>query len=657
MTKSSSGSIDYKDNIVSFNYKGADFLKTADPLFVPSFKGEKYFKPSQVLFRKSSIVYDFNQGPVEKIKVFIVRHEAYFEVYAQADLRKNVTLTEWNLFGMRHRWAGFDQIAVANVNIKGRMTADVFDKLRLGDQMTRVTHKMGLGVPSWFFPLPTHYILGTYHDLLFLGLDDVYDFSEWTLGYEGSVINDWRLEYGSHVAVKKGQTITSPRWIGFFMNSDDPFAPWPIYTDILREKGKIRCDHRNRPSWWADLNYVTWGDQHVYANGQKTQTYRQTETNLSEETVRRWLNIIEKNKLPFKTITIDGYWCPQIGEWRADLERFPDMRKFVDELHHRGYKVIFWYCPFEAERAAPVFRQHPEYFVEETVRQELFLEKDIKVEVRPRYDYTHPKVREFIREDIRRMLSPEKGCYNGDGLKLDFYGSAPNAKRVKAFYNPGWGLGHRFILNAHAAIYTWAKEFKPDCRIDGENGNPFFSDYTDSLRAWDWCEQDYTVYNNRVKLASVICPGVPALYDEHIHFKNLYKYCLRSAVARPIFFNVEHFHGDMRKPTSDELKALSNILQVVANLNSRARDVQPENMDNGTIYDWKGKLIGKVSSDDTWLICEDKGMFTVILLNEDTVPITKGVVVEPKEFGISGKAFVMQSTVPPKGVKVLDKKH
>jgi hypothetical protein len=646
----------YADRICAIGHNEVDFIQTTDPLFYPSFEGHAETEPRRIRRCGHRLIYEFDRGPVSRITVFFIRQKSHFETYAQAVLRNDVTLTHWHLFGRHNRWAGFDQISVANVNIKGRMTSGVFDKLRLGDQMTSVTHKMGLGLASWFFPLPTHYILGTYHEMLFLGLDDVYDFSEWTIGYDGSKIRDWHLEYGSHLQFRRGQTITSPRWIGFFMNTDDPFDPWPVYTSILRQKKKITSDHSNRPKWWADLNYVTWGDQHVYADGRKTQTYRQTETNLSETTVRRWLDIIERNKLPFKTVTIDGYWCQQIGHWHADPQRFPDMRRFVDELHRRGYKVIFWYCPFEAERTAPVYREHPEYFVDEIVQQQLFLEKDIKVDVRPRYDYTDPRVRRFIRQDIRRMLSSEPTCYNADGLKLDFYGSAPSGKRVKAFHDPAWGVGHRFIHKAQALLYRWAKHFKPDCRIDGENGNPFFSDYTDSLRAWDWCEPDYTVYNNRVKLASVICPGVPALYDEHIYFRNLYKYCVRSAVARPIFFNVECFHGDMHHPTPKEYRNLSAILNVVERLNHRAQDVTPASMDRGIIVDRKGRLIGKVSADDTCLVCCDGKEFTIVLINDDDRPRVRGTVVDPAEFAAAGKPFAVRASIGPNDVNVVTRR-
>jgi hypothetical protein len=397
---------------------------------------------------------------------------------------------------------------------------------------------------------------------------------------------------------------------------------------------------------------VTWGDQHVFANGEKTRTYRETETNLSEETVRRWVEIIDKFKLPLKTITIDGYWCRQIGNWVADETRFPNMRYLVDELHKKGYKVIFWYCPFEAEKTSDIFKTHPEYFLEENSKDELFLEKDVQLEARPRYDYTRPQVREFIKEDIRRMLSSEKGCYDGDGLKLDFYGNAPNALNVRKFFDPTWGIGHRFVLNAHASIYAWAKKYKADCRVDGENGNPFFADYTDSMRAWDWCEPDYTPYNDRVKLAGIICPGVPALYDEHIYFKDLYKYCIRAAVARPIFFNVECFHGDMHKPTVEEYKTLSDILHIVQDLNRRASDVKPENIDKGTIFDWEGNLIGKVAKDDTVLVSRNDNIFDIVLLNDEPRKLVKGVVIDPMEFGLKRKPFMIKAEIPGMGVCV-----
>ena len=654
MAKTSSGGrIGYNKGVFTLSYNGVEYLKSDRVMFAPTLAKQNLPEPAKTTFRNNTLTYRFDRGPIATLKVTFEVRKGRFEVASEAVAARNVTLSAWNVFGPGRTFAGFDQIVVANPNIKGRLTTGVFDKMRLDDQFRSVTHTMGLGLPSWFFPLPTHYMLACYRHMLFLGLDEVGDFSEWTIGYEGKNITQWSLDYGEHLSFKKGQTLRSPRWIGFFVDTDNPFDPWPIYTAMLRKRSRITNPHDDRPAWWADLNYVTWGDQHVMPDASPTRTYNQTETNLSEDTVRRWVGIIEKYKLPFRTITIDGYWCPRIGQWHADQKRFPDMRGLVDELHERGYKVIFWYCPFEADRAAPVFKEHPEFFVEETVRQQLFLEKDIAVDVRPRYDYTHPGLRDFVRQDIRRMLSPEPGCYNGDGMKLDFYGSAPNAKRTKTFHDPSWGLGHRFILNAHASIYRWAKEFKPDCRVDGENGNPFFADYTDSLRAWDWCHPDYTVYNDRVKLASVICPGVPALYDEHIYFANLYKYCLRSAAARPIFFNVDVFHGDMVKPTPKQYRMLAEVLAVVADLNRRARDVTPQSLDEGRIYDWSDKLIGKVAADDTTLVAERNGAFTAVLLNDTDQPRTKGVTIDPSEFAARGKPFTLTAKLAPQTLRVL----
>ena len=648
------GDIEFGGGVFSLSYKSIPFLSAKGVLFAPRFDGETVAVPAKTERGAGKLSYSFNRGAVKKLDVFWLRRNRYFEIFSSALMARDAVLTEWGAFGNGGSFCGVDQIVVANPNVKGRMTAGVFDKMRLRDQFAEISHTMGLGVPSWFFPLPVNYIFAAYRELLFLALDGVHDFSQWSFSRTGPLINKWRLEYGNHIRCKRGQVLKSPRWIGFFMDSDDPFEPWPVYAEILRGKGKIRASRGERPRWWSDLNYVTWGDQHVYADGKKTENYQATEMNLSEETLRRWIGIIEKHRLPSKTITIDGYWCDFIGNWKGDPKRFPDMRSLVDELHRRGYRVIFWYCPYEAERKAPVFAEHPEYFVEETIAQELFLEKGMAVKVNPRYDWTNPELRRFIRRDIRRMLSPEKGCYNADGLKLDFYGSAPNAKRVAAFHDPSWGIGHRFVHKSHALIYRWAKQYKPDCRIDGENGNPFFADYTDSLRAWDWCESDYTPYNDRVKLASVICPGVPALYDEHIHFKNLYKYSIRSAVARPIFFNVEHFHGDMHKLGSREFRDLAAILQEVQSLNARARDVRPEDVDNGEIYDWNGRLIGKVAKDDTSLVVRNGRRFNVILLNDSGKTLSKGLVIDPFEFGVKGRPICLRRRIAPGRVEKIE---
>ena len=653
--KSKSGMFKLENGNLCLTYNNIDYIKTQDILFAPVFKEKPLAAPVKVKSTQSQVTYNFENGPVKRHDVFIEDKKTHFEIYSESLLSESVTLSEWGIFGGCSTIPGFDQIVVANPNIKGRLTTGVFDKMRIADQYSEFSHTMGIGVPSWFFPLPVNYICASYHEIMFLGLDNVYDFAQWTISVKNKKISKWALEYGGHIQHQKGAVIRAPKWIGFFIDSDDPFEPWPVYTEILKRKKVFKNDHAKRPEWWSGMNYVTWGDQHVYNDGTSTKTYLETETNLSGETLERWTGIIDKYDLPFKIITIDGFWSREIGDWHPDEKRFPDMRKLVDSLHRRGFKVLFWYCPYEAEYSAPIFKEHPEFFLENIAKQALFLEDDLQLETRPQYDYTNPAVRRFIEQDIRRIISPEKGCLNGDGLKLDFYASAPDPKKIKNFYNPAWGLGHSYILKSHSLIYKWAKKYKPDCRVDGENGNPFFSDFTDNMRAWDWCESDYKPYNDRVKLASVICPGVPALYDEHIHLKNLFKYCVRSAVARPIFFNVDYFHGDMRKPSDHEYRNLSVITNVIQELNISARDVRPENIDDGTIFDKSGKLIGRAAPDDTALTTYIKGKFNVVFVNDTENEKFMSAGVDPGEFGVRGKPFTVSREVPPNTVQKIIK--
>jgi hypothetical protein len=248
MKKSDSGAFSFDNKTFLLSYKESEYIKTDDILFSPLFVEMSAGIPYKIEKHKTGITYFFNNGPLERLEVYIDNRKTHFEIHSEAIVADAVTLTAWNIFGGASTIPGFNQIVVANLNTKGRLTTSVFDKMRIGDQYYEFTHTMGMGIPSWFFPLPVNYICATYHGMMFLGLDNVYDFSQWTLSVKDEIISKWTLEYGKHLKYKKGDVVKSPVWIGFFMDSDDPFEPWPVYTEILKNKGGAKITiHSARP--------------------------------------------------------------------------------------------------------------------------------------------------------------------------------------------------------------------------------------------------------------------------------------------------------------------------------------------------------------------------------------------------------------------------
>ncbi len=626
-------------------------------LFRPTFKGEEDLPPTEVKIsyrgNTISIQYSFKKGVINRLEVLIEFRNRYFTILPTVSLRKKVRLATWNVFSKEAAVVGADQLVVVNPNPKSIHTTGVFDKVQIGDQYREFYYEQGNGIGAWFVPLPVNYwfIRGANRDAetLFLGLDDVTDASRWGIGLRGCSIQSWHMDFGGHLDCAVGKKLTGPRWIGIVTREENPFSVWKIYTDILERMGKISKVRHPRPKWWNGLNYITWGDQHI-VRGTENPSYNKIETNLTEEKIWQWVGLIEKHKWPIRSITIDGYWCKYIGDWQADPRRFANMRKLVDALHRKGFRVLFWFCPFEADRESQVFKKHPSWFVTSNSQSGTVLELGQSAQLRPKYDYTHPGAREHLRKIFRRMLSSQRDCYNGDGIKADFYGAVPNAGDVRSFHNPSWGIGVRGTQKVQALMYNWAKKYKSDCRFDGETGNPFFTHIQDTVRAWDWCHPDYLIYDDRVRLASVLCPGIPVCYDEHIYFRNLYRYLIHSCLSVPLLFNVERFHGDMHKLSSKQYRNAKLILDVCAALQPLKADISPGCIDRREIRKHDGNLLGIINCDDTMLICRLDEYWTVVLVNDTDIPKPMTVVIDPMRFGMKGKVLHSFKIIPPDAV-------
>lgn len=75
-------------------------------------------------------------------------------------------------------------------------------------------------------------------------------------------------------------------------------------------------------------------------------TWAKYKKNISEATVLEFANLISKYKFPISQLEIDDMWETCYGSLTVDPERFPDMKKLVDQLHSRGYRVTIWVHPF-----------------------------------------------------------------------------------------------------------------------------------------------------------------------------------------------------------------------------------------------------------------------------------------------------------------------
>ena len=80
-----------------------------------------------------------------------------------------------------------------------------------------------------------------------------------------------------------------------------------------------------KPTWTTWARYKTAIDQHV---------------------ILKFADEIIGNEYPYHVMEIDDRWQVHYGDLDFDLEKFPDPRQMIDDLHARGFKVTTWVIPF-----------------------------------------------------------------------------------------------------------------------------------------------------------------------------------------------------------------------------------------------------------------------------------------------------------------------
>ena len=117
-------------------------------------------------------------------------------------------------------------------------------------------------------------------------------------------------------------------------------------------------------------------------------------------------------ELGFKTVILDDGWqfpgpstggYNMCGAWQMSEDKFPDFKKFCDEVHALGMKLMVWFAvPFLGEQS-PLYEQY----------KDRLLCRDYGAGI---LDVRYPEVRAYIISNYKRFLVD----YDIDGFKLDF---------------------------------------------------------------------------------------------------------------------------------------------------------------------------------------------------------------------------------------------
>lgn len=211
------------------------------------------------------------------------------------------------------------------------------------------------------------------------------------------------------------------------------------------------------------------------------------------------------------TVIIDDGWQTEdnakgyayCGDWEAARSKMPDIRKFTDELHKVGMRVMFWYSvPFIGERSAS-FTQFQDMLIDPQAQRKWHV-------LDPRY----PQVREFIIGLYEKALT-EWGL---DGFKLDFVdefvvtGFNGRETDVRRDYQSFEEAADRLMTDCISRL----KQIKPDILLEFRQtyNGPRMRTYGNIFRAVD-CPMDDV--ENKVRVTDIrLIAGDSAVHSDMV---------------------------------------------------------------------------------------------------------------------------------------------
>lgn len=238
----------------------------------------------------------------------------------------------------------------------------------------------------------------------------------------------------------------------------------------------------NEPFWYGPF-FCGWGEQ-----GRMDPEDPFSRAN--EKDYQTMLKTLEELGLKPAAVIIDDKWQKSYGEALPDPGKWPDFRRFVDEQHEKGRKVVLWFKSWNCEG--------------------LPADECVSIWSQPLgADPTNPKYQERLRQTLYKLLSADAGCYNCDGFKIDFANCMPLGKNLR-IHEPGV-YGIELLKRFFKLMYTCSKAAKPEALINCSCCHPYFAEVTDQGRLHDYCgglRNSKQVMAFRKKLFSAAMPGV-----------------------------------------------------------------------------------------------------------------------------------------------------
>ena len=220
-----------------------------------------------------------------------------------------------------------------------------------------------------------------------------------------------------------------------------------------------------RPRFWYGPIACGWTEQAAYPDSkglgisQPDAARQDTYDNFNAELAKRDLH-------PTLMI-IDDKWQTAYGDPHADANKWSDLRGWIDRNRkENGRHTMLWYKLWDSEGLPD----------EECMESESQYNKRCA-------DPTNPAYRERLKCAMHRLLSSDEGCYNADGLKLDFAFFQPVGRSAVSCSGK---YGVELFLEYIKTVCEFAKAEKPECVISASPCHPLFAAYVDHARLHDY---------------------------------------------------------------------------------------------------------------------------------------------------------------------------
>ncbi|MGC6431392.1 MAG: alpha-xylosidase [Jejuia sp.] len=163
-------------------------------------------------------------------------------------------------------------------------------------------------------------------------------------------------------------------------------------------------------------------------------------TYTSENEINTIVEKLQKNEFPFDVIHIDTGWFREdwLCEWKFNRERFPDPKKFIQQLKSKGVKVSLWQLPYISKGAIQAEEALNNKFIGLSVGNKNNSDSNFGVEdYLGTIDFTNPDAVLWYKNILKELLEMGVKCIKadfGEEIHMDAKYHGMDAKRLHNVY-------------------------------------------------------------------------------------------------------------------------------------------------------------------------------------------------------------------------------